>query len=417
MKQIHLHNYEVFLLDYSEGNLNAEEIVALKTFVHNHPELEIDLSDFDLPYLTAGSEVADFQSSLKRTEEALADEDLLNYLEGNLSATENHSFEVKLLANPNLSQDLEDYKKTLLAANTNEVYSHKSELKKSEDDLILTNPSILYLEKQFSASEQLNFEDELKSNSDLQKEFDLVSKTILTVDESIVYPDKENLKKENKVFVLFSLRTIGSMAAAILLLIGFVFVFKFYNTQKSNEVQISVLEPKDSSTQSTDRTQESIARVMMEPQQELPSIEAHSFHKEKAIKQINKAIAKTIVEEKAPLEKEIPHMIAEKKIIEMDDIETKNIIEKPIEKNQTPLLASNTNTTQTLTKQNYLLLAEDIIEEADLSSDEDSKKGFWKRAVHLAKQVNKLGVKSIDGEEDSKNRFRLSFNSFSVEKK
>lgn len=413
MKHIDLHNYEAFLLDYSEGNLNAEDSLALKTFVLNHPELEIDLSDFGLPYLTADSEVADFQSSLKRTEEALADEELLNYLEGNLSTDEKRSFEAKLVTNPHLTKDLENYKKTLLAADTNEVYKLKPELKKSEEDFILINPSISYIEKQLSEAETLQFEKELKSNLELQKEFDLVSKTILTTDKSIVYPDKESLKKENKVFVLFSLRTMGSMAAAILFLIGFVFVIKFYNTKKSNGVQISVLEPKDSSTQSADRTQENIARVMIEPQQELPDIEAPSFHKEKTIKQINK----TIVEEKAPLEKEIPDMLAEKKIIEMDVVETKKMIEKPIENEQNPLVASNTNTTQTLTKQNYLLLAEDIIEEDDLNSSDDSKKGFWQRAVQLAKQVNKLGVKSIDGEEDSKNKFRLSFNSFSVEKK
>jgi hypothetical protein len=47
----------------------------------------------------------------------------------------------------------------------------------------------------------------------------------------------------------------------------------------------------------------------------------------------------------------------------------------------------------------------------------NAKKGFWKRAVDIAKQANKLGLKSLDGEETTNQNYLLSFNSFSVEKR
>jgi hypothetical protein len=47
----------------------------------------------------------------------------------------------------------------------------------------------------------------------------------------------------------------------------------------------------------------------------------------------------------------------------------------------------------------------------------EPRKGLWQRAVALAQQANKLGIKSVQGEEEGNDRFRISFNAFSVEKR
>jgi hypothetical protein len=54
--------------------------------------------------------------------------------------------------------------------------------------------------------------------------------------------------------------------------------------------------------------------------------------------------------------------------------------------------------------------------ETDELTINERKKGFWERATFIARQANKLGIKSVDGLADEKRHFRISFNAFSVEK-
>ena len=64
MTGINLHNYEAYLLDFSEGNLALDTIQELKEFVQLHPELEINLSDLSFPELTKTFENVDFKDEL-----------------------------------------------------------------------------------------------------------------------------------------------------------------------------------------------------------------------------------------------------------------------------------------------------------------------------------------------------------------
>ena len=49
MESININNYEAFLLDYYEGNLNAEFTIELKRFADQHPELGIEFDAVELP--------------------------------------------------------------------------------------------------------------------------------------------------------------------------------------------------------------------------------------------------------------------------------------------------------------------------------------------------------------------------------
>ena len=48
MHKINIHNYEAYLLDFSEGNLTGEFQVELELFLIQHPELEINLDELIL---------------------------------------------------------------------------------------------------------------------------------------------------------------------------------------------------------------------------------------------------------------------------------------------------------------------------------------------------------------------------------
>lgn len=419
MSRIGLHNYEAFLLDYIEGNLDAEALGELKLFLLAHPELDIDLNEHELPYLSPNDQTADpivtgFKNSLKKKENELPDEMLLNYLEGNLGTEERNIFERKLSRDKELVKDLENYKKTILSPDAGEIAEFKSELHKTEDDLALNDRLIAYVENQLDLIEKSEVEKELILNTALQREFSLVSKTVLVADTTIAYADKENLKKEGRIIALFSFRTLGSIAAAIFLLIGLAFLYN-YSTSKEEVKGGLASKPnfRQSTTTRTPYSEKALAKVQRQSAKTISS----SVTKQviQATKEAKSQPEQTV---ENPIENYTQGSAAEMNpLAENDEKSTKMPVTTEQKSDLAVVDLKKENGDSVLSKQNFLAL-EDIGDEGGSEDMNSGKgKGFWKRAVYLAKQANKLGVKSVDGQEDSKNRYRLSFNAFSVEKK
>jgi hypothetical protein len=410
MSKINSHNYEAFLVDYFDGNLSDILITELKAFVIANPQLNIDLDDMDLPSFAEEGIEAGFKNDLKKTDTFLEDEELINYLENNLTEADKKIFEVKLVNDIALNNELKGYKKTILINEPALVFNEKAELVKTDDDLILNNSALAYLEGQLEASGKLQFEAELKTNSTLQKEVALFNKTKLEATTSIQFPDKVSLKKETKVIALFSFRKLASMAAAILLLIGLAFVFNYYNSKPiipnqlansiSNNVN-KVIVTIDSLNLTTTKSKALIANNVTN------AAESKSPSKGNR-KDLNIAKTNTVVlneNEILPLannliENESKAVFANNNTSKVDTTTT--------------LLSNLNSTTPKFSKQNYLIV--EVAEEEEAVASTTVKKGFWKRAVDIAKQANKLGIKSLDGEETPDKNYVLSFNSFSVEK-
>ncbi|PBQ34333.1 hypothetical protein CNR22_22000 [Sphingobacteriaceae bacterium] len=415
MSAIGLHNYEGFLLDYSEGNLNAAEVAELSSFLLEHPELEIDLEDFSLVYLNEENHRFEFKQELKKTEEQVPDEELLNYLEGNLSLEETIRLELKLEHDKELSASFEKYKKTILVTDTEITFSSKTSLHKSENDLVVNDRLLAYFENQLTDSEKSEFEKEIRTHVSLQKELDLYTKTVLVADKSILHPDKEALKKEAKI-IFFNLRIAGSIAAALLLVVGLAVVYNYYSYKRTES---SALSANTSSKKDIDTLTAPTA-----PTATLRTEVNSGGNKGKNDSSNKKAVFSATKQMFALVEPEEALQTGiEKDVKEIANKEEAVNKETSSEKEDKTEIASilNTEILDSTDKKNYLPLAEDIAYEDELIEVKESslngKKGLWRRAVQLAQQANKLGVKSIDGQENSKNNYRLSFNSFSVEKK
>jgi hypothetical protein len=410
MSKINSHNYEAFLVDYFDGNLSDVLITELKAFVIANPQLNIDLDDMDLPSFAEEGIEAGFKNDLKKTDTFLEDEELINYLENNLTEADKKIFEVKLVNDIALNNELKGYKKTILINEPALVFNEKAGLVKTDDDLILNNSALAYLEGQLEASGKLQFEAELKTNSTLQKEVALLNKTKLEATTSIQFPDKVSLKKETKVIALFSFRKLASMAAAILLLIGLAFVFNYYNSKPiipnqlansiSNNVN-KVIDTIDSLNLATTKSKALIANNVTN------AAESKSPSKGNR-KDLNIAKTNTVV-------------LNENEILPIANILIENESKAVFANNNTSkvdttttLLSNLNSTTPKFAKQNYLIV--EVAEEEEAVASTTVKKGFWKRAVDIAKQANKLGIKSLDGEETPDKNYVLSFNSFSVEK-
>lgn len=156
MAQINIHNYEAYLLDFSEGNLPAELQVELEVFLMNHPELAVDFNEL-----------------------------------ANLSLTADHI-----------------------------AFNHKDALKKTDSDLVSEPEFIAYVEGQLNNEDARKLERSCELNKSLSSELELYKQTILKADKTIVFPDKALLKRQGKVVWFNFTLTQYAAAAALLLIAG-----------------------------------------------------------------------------------------------------------------------------------------------------------------------------------------------------
>ena len=129
--KINIQNYEAFLLDYMEGNLNKEDTLLLQQFVVLHPELNIDLNELELVELNEEGFTFENKNELKKSAAALvSEEQFVNYIENTLTVDEKTKLEKLAATHPELNKELTLYKKTILTADTSIVFENKRDLKK-----------------------------------------------------------------------------------------------------------------------------------------------------------------------------------------------------------------------------------------------------------------------------------------------
>ena len=129
---IDIHNYEAFFLDYHEGNLSPQEVAELLLFVEQHPELKEEFESFESITLYDLSPV---------------------------------SFE-----------DKSSLKKEITEENREEYF-----IRSAESDL--------------NAAEKKLLDDFIEQHPHYSSELELFRKTILPVDHSIVFENKNELKR------------------------------------------------------------------------------------------------------------------------------------------------------------------------------------------------------------------------------
>ena len=338
MESISMDNYEAFLLDYMEGRLDSETEQALRAFAITHPELGIELEDVELAYLSP--------------------------------ETEKHSL-------------------------------NKQPLFKTEDDLLLNNELLNYFEGDLALSQKISFEEKLRTSKELTADLNMLRKTRLEPDLSIVFERKHKLKKGAKVIAL-NVRVISRIAAAVTLIAALGIVFKLnrrFNQMDQNTAQAVPLK----STKAMTPLAES--RTPASEKSKLVHTSDNQFKGAAAVPEKKVSMPASVGR---------PSSVIPAKEALLPDPVT-NIPEEE------RLVAVNANDGSNEAVQSAEISAVAVIEES-MDDDEpldisDDKRSFWKKAVQFARRANNLGVTSIDGHETGHNQFRLSFNSFSVEKK
>ena len=326
MHKIDIHNYEAYLLDFSEGNLTGELQVELELFLIQHPELEINLDELSLVSLE--NEAASF--------------------------------------------------------------SNKNSLKKSEADLVSETQFIGYIENHLPENERLALEKSCAINPSLAKELTLYNHTIAKADETIVFENKQSLKRKPKVIWFNFSATQYAAAACIVFLIGLFILWPKTSidsetstlADKTNAVTSQTVSSKNNTIEPThntnDLTSPKESNTSFAPQALAPIV----TKKEKALLATNNPSQKN----NTSSIKDTLH----------PTIKNATIIETP--KNEA-LIALNT--TPVAKPKTVVQVITENDDEVVAANPDKKKKGIWAAASRALKNLNHAGVKTVNGDEET----------------
>ncbi len=340
MGKINIHNYEAYLLDFSEGNLTDELQMELELFLIQHPELDINLSDLSL---------------ISLNEESIS-------------------------------------------------FSNKNSLKKTETDLVSEDLLVAYIEGQLNVKEETEIEKSCSNNPLLAKELALFQKTILEVDSSVVYPNKNELKRKPKVIWLNSSMVKYAAAACVLFLIGLFILWPKDQTNNNSNLAINSNSNSLQNVASKNKKQTNFIKEQLPNsivKDSVGSLKKSNITKIKSqhinLKNTNTLLATNITTDN----------------FNKDSI-TKSPVEQIINPSNETLIALNTSTS--IKKQNNTVVQ--VISENDdepvAMNTEKKKKGIWAAASKALKNLNHAGVKSVNGDEKEESSYALTLGGLSI---
>ncbi|MES2761676.1 MAG: hypothetical protein V4677_05695 [Bacteroidota bacterium] len=324
MHKIGLHNYEAYLLDLSEGNLSDEGQMELELFLIQHPELQINLDE--LSSVLLDSETVSF--------------------------------------------------------------SDKANLKRTDEDLVSGAQFIAYVENQLTDKERLEIEKSCSVNPSLLKELVLYNSTIAKADESIVFENKEFLKRKPKVIWFNFSATQYAAAACVAFLIGL-----FMLWPQTEEGVHSTLAEKTNTTKTdvqtsvnTNNSQHNIETVAT-PKESTNSL-AQNAHSNKIQQQTlaNNTTTNIISQE---------NNVTNESII--PPVNNNQSIEQP-PKNE---IFVAQNTAPSVKQKTVVQVISENDDELVVSNEPVKKKGIWAAASRALKNLNHAGVKGVDGNEEN----------------
>lgn len=326
MSGINQHNYEAYLLDSMEGRLTAEQQVELDAFMALHPELAIDLED--LAEMTFDPQQA--------------------------------------------------------------VFPNKAALKKTGADLVSGEQFIGYIEQQLSPEESLRVEEHCAADPVLAKELELYKKTIAVADTSIVFEDKEKLKRRSKV-ILFNFRAASFAAAASVVVLLMLYILW---PAKTADVITNSYAMRDTRKASGNGSTNNTTNGLPSSIKDHTTLPEHGNENSPEKKQYA-APEKLIANNQQPnhgsptYSTSITNPDTVSNLVKVNEkIKAKELT--PPEPKEPVLIASASNKTRV-----------DVITENDGEDPAESQKktGFWAMAGKTLKGLNKAGVKTVNGEE------------------
>jgi len=315
---------------------------------------------------------------------------LLDAMEGRLSAEQQMELDLFMALHPELAVDLEDLAEMTFDPQQ-AVFPDKEILKKTGADLVSGEQFIGYIEQQLSPEEKQRVEAHCAANPSLAKELDLYKKTIAVADPGIVFDDKASLKRRTKV-ILFNARAASFAAAASVLLLLMLYVLWPAKTADVVSDSYAMRELRKASGAGPDSKHTNRSEPHAKDHTALP--ERRNEHAPLNHSQAPEKLMAHNQQPVSPTPTYTTSYTSPDTLSKLVDVQEKVKAKEltPPEPKEPVLLASANRKTKV-----------DVIteNEGEESTESQKKSGFWAMAGKTLKGLNKAGVKTVNGEEES----------------
>ena len=162
------------------------------------------------------------------------EEYFLLYADNELSKTEKKVVEIFVQENVDLKEEFLMIKLTINSPEENMKLADKSFLLKKETSSLINEDNyeqifILYYDNELSNEQKIETENFVAQNPKFKTYFELIGKTKLTPDNSIIYPDKKQLYRKVKPGKVIPLILWRSLAAAVFIGFGLWIAAPYFN--------------------------------------------------------------------------------------------------------------------------------------------------------------------------------------------
>jgi hypothetical protein len=135
MESLTRNNYEIWFLDYLDGQLSNEQLDILLDFLEENPDLKAELRGVGAASLQSGSESLSQKELLMKSPEdipgiAAMDQLCIARMENDLTEEEARQFDLRLTKEPTLEKEYSAFMLTRLNPADRVVYPYKSDLRK-----------------------------------------------------------------------------------------------------------------------------------------------------------------------------------------------------------------------------------------------------------------------------------------------
>lgn len=236
-------NFDDFAIASIEGTINAEDLVLLNNFVAKHPEFAKQLEEYKKTILQSDASISfQHKDELKKKSVVISAENieemLISKLEGQLTSEEEYALDAFLVTHPEFASELVLLEQTIVRPDPSVHFEGEANLKRG----VLVVSEENFEELAISASEGLLNSDELAtlhgyggSNSTRKKLIAAYANVKAQPDMSIVYADKEGLKRKDRGGIIWWSANIRFAAAAVLVLLLGVYAFIKYGSGISDQ--------------------------------------------------------------------------------------------------------------------------------------------------------------------------------------
>jgi hypothetical protein len=224
-------NFDDFAVALIENRISEHDKSLLELFVKAHPEFRAQLDVYRKTILPIETEACDFKSELKKSPLVIGahniDELLVSYLDNQLTVNECAQLEQFLKTEPQYVSLLNQYRDTFLASDNEVIFEGKDALRKGAVMVTPDNAEELII----AASEGLLNREELAAlntfvnvHPSYCKLIEQYAQTRLQPDLSVVFEDKEGLKRKDRGGFIWWTPALRYAAILVVLLIGGYFV-------------------------------------------------------------------------------------------------------------------------------------------------------------------------------------------------